>query len=194
MKRLIVAALVLAGLVGLHPRRAFATQLVFELRHTPLLERPNHTPSLCPMLALTVSQHWWIGAGYELVQDYDAVLWKSSMEGHKPLIMSGLRAGTWYRGGDDRQGLTYSVGGILTFANPAFSLFRSPTGIDSGTSIVDFGADFTLGRIWDTFIFEFYVTPAWSYGQVASTAAQRTDSYSAFTYRFGGALVFMFNL
>ena len=144
------------------------------------------------MLALSFDRRWWFGVGYELIQDYDAVLWKSELEGHKPLVMSGIRAGAWYRGGALRQGLTYSMGGILTYANPATSLEGKPTGIDSDTSVMDFGADFTLGRVWESFIIQLFATPAWSRGRVVSKAVHRTDTYSAFTYRVGGALVFIF--
>jgi hypothetical protein len=191
MHRLIIATLVFAGLAAVAPRKAAATQLSIELRHTPILVRPNGTPSLCPMLALALTPHWWVGTGYELIQDYDAILWTTNTVGHKPLVMSGIRAGTWYRGGASHHGMSYSMGGLLTFANPAFSLDRSPSGLDSDTTVVDFGADFTLGRIWQTFRIELFATPAWSYGRVTSKAINRDERYSAFTYRVGGALAFL---
>jgi hypothetical protein len=167
------------------PQAANATQVSFELRHTPMRIRPNDTPSLCPMLALSLSDHWWAGTGYELVQDYDAVLWTSQYVGHKPIVMSGIRAGTWYRGGPSRDGMAYSIGGLFTFASPALSPDRSPKGIDNGTWIVDFGADFTLGYVWTRVRLGVFATPAWSYGRVSSPAVQRSERYSAFTYRVG---------
>jgi hypothetical protein len=169
-------------------RRAEARQVSVEVRLTPPLERPGLAPSLCPMLALSLGQHWWVGGGYELVQDYDAVLWTSENEGHKPLVMSGLRAGTWYRGGASHDGLTFSLGGLLTFANSAFAVDPSPRGIDSDTSVIDFGADLTFGRVGRSLRFELFATPAWSYGRVTSPAIHRQEHYSAFTYRIGLAL------
>ena len=172
--------------------RAEATQVSIEMRITPpfdpVFRRPMDLPSICPMLALSVSDHWWVGAGYEELQDYDAILWTSETEGHKPIAMSGIHAGTWYRGGAPRNSMTYSVGGLLTFANPVFSIDPKPAGIDSGTSVVDFGVDLTWGHIWQNFRFEFFATPAWSYGRVSSPAVHHDERFSAFTYRVGVAL------
>jgi hypothetical protein len=145
-------------------------------------------PSICPMLALSLSEHWWVGAGYETLQDYDAILWTSETEGHKPIAMSGIHAGTWYRGGAHRNSMTYSVGGLLTFAHPVFSIDPKPAGINSDTSVVDFGVDLTWGHVWQTFRLEFFATPAWSYGQVSSPAVHKSERFSAFTYRVGVAL------
>ena len=97
MRRLIIATLLVSGLVGIAPRRSEATQLSIELRLTPPFVRPNGSPSLCPMLAVSLTEHLWAGVGYEWTQDYDAILWTSEYEGHKPIVMSGLRAGAWYR-------------------------------------------------------------------------------------------------
>jgi hypothetical protein len=192
MRGSLTLALVVAGLAIVQARAARATQVAFELRHTPMLVRPNHTPSLCPMLALSPIQHWWIGAGYELVQDYDAILWKSEREGHKPIVLSGLRLGSWYRGGDDHHGTSVLVGGIVTVANSTFSLPASPAGITRDTFIVDLGIDLAVGRIWKTTILSLFMTPAWSIGRIASPAVHRTETYNAITFRIGGALTFVF--
>jgi hypothetical protein len=176
--------------------RAEATQVSFELRITPpfdpVFRRPMDLPSICPMLALSLSDYWWVGAGYEALQDYDAILWTSETEGHKPIAMSGIRAGTWYRGGALRDSMTYSVGGLLTFANPVFSINRQPTGINRDTSVVDLGADLTWGHVWQNFRLEFFATPAWSYGRVSSPAIHKDERLNAFTYRVGLALACRF--
>jgi hypothetical protein len=192
MQRALILALALAGICTALPRTARATQVALELRHTPFVVRPNHTPSLCPMLALSPVRHWWIGAGYELVQDYDAILWKSDKEGHKPIVLSGLRLGSWYRGGQEHHGTTVLIGAIVTVANSAFSLPASPTGITHETFIVDLGIDLAVGRVWKTTVFSVFMTPAWSVGRIASPAVHRTESYNAITLRLGGALTFLF--
>ena len=188
MRRLIIATLLASGLVGIVPSKSEATQLAIELRLTPPLVRPLDLPSFCPMLALSLTEHLWAGVGYEWVQDYDAILWTSENEGHKPIAMSGIRAGAWYRSETAYRAMSWAAGPLFTFANTAISNDHSPRGLDSGTSVVDFGADFSIGRLWRWFRFEAFATPAWSYGQVASPAVHRTERYSAFTYRFGLAL------
>jgi hypothetical protein len=191
MRRLIIATLLVSGLVGIAPRRSEATQLSIELRLTPPFVRPNGSPSLCPMLAVSLTEHLWAGVGYEWTQDYDAILWTSEYEGHKPIVMSGLRAGAWYRSETAYRAMSWAAGPLFTFANPVLANDHSPGGLNSGTSVVDFGADFSIGRLWRWFRFEAFATPAWSYGQVASPAVHRTERYSAFTYRFGLALAFI---
>jgi hypothetical protein len=192
MRRTLILVVVVSGLSSVRPRAAGATQVALELRHTPILVRPNHTPSLCPMLALSPVEHWWIGAGYELVQDYDAILWKSDKEGHKPIVLSGLRLGSWYRGGDEHYGTSVLVGGIVTVANSTFSLPSSPTGITRDTFIVDVGLDLMVGHVWKANIFSIFMTPAWSVGRIVSPAVNRTETYSAITFRIGWALTFLF--
>jgi hypothetical protein len=186
MRRL--ASAVLLGLVGLAAPDVSAAQASIELRHTPFLVRPNHTPSLCPMLAFSLPVNLWVGGGYEFVQDYDAVLWTSETVGHKPIVMSGLRAGVWYRGGEARHGVTAAAGALFTYANPAFSMFKSPDGIDRSTSVLDLGADFSVGYVWDIFRLEVFFTPAWSVGRVASPAVQQHERLSSLTLRAGAAL------
>ena len=188
MRQLMIAGLLVSGLVGVAPRRAEATQVTLDLRLTPPLVRPNHTPSLCPMLAFSLTEHLWVGAGYEPIQDYDTILWTSENEGHKPIVLSGIRAGAWYRGGATHHGMSWAAGPLFTFANTAISLEHSPGGIDSGTSVVDFGADFSIGHVWEGFRLEAFATPAWSLGRVTSPAIHKEERYSSFTYRFGVAL------
>jgi hypothetical protein len=188
MRQLVIAVLLVSGFLEVAPRRAEATQATLELRLTPMLVRPNRTPSLCPMLALSLTEHLWVGAGYELIQDYDAILWTSEYEGHKPIVMSGLRAGAWYRGGAGHRALSWAAGPLFTFANPAVSLKNPSVGLDSGTSVVDLGADFSIGHEWDGVRLEAFATPAWSLGHIASPAVHREDRLSSFTYRFGVAL------
>jgi len=187
----ILAASLVAGLVGVAPRRAEATQVSIEVRNTPPLVRPDGTPSLCGILALSLTERWWVGAGYEWVQDYDAILWTSETEGHKPIVMSGIRAGAWYRGGAAQRAFTWAVGPLFTFANPAISLVSPHKPLDSGTSFFDFGFDFSIGHVWQNVRVEGFATPAWSIGRVVSPAVHKVESYSAFTYRLGVALAFL---
>ncbi len=201
MRRVFYAVLLAASLVGGAPRDVQARQLAIELRHTPILVRPNGTPSLCPMLDLQLTQHFWAGAGYELIQDYDAIYWTSELEGHKPIVMSGIRAGAWYRGGPAHHGMTWAAGALFTLATPALSLVRSPArlgdrvnGLDGTTTILDSGADLTLGYVWQSFRIEAFATPAWSYGVVRSPAIWKEQTYSAFTYRFGVTLAVLVGL
>ncbi len=191
MRRLIIATLLVSGLVGVAPRRSEATQMSIELRLTPPLVRPYDFPSICPMLAFSLTEHVWAGAGYEWLQDYDAILWTSENEGHRPIEMSGIRAGAWYRGGAAHHAFTWAAGPLFTFANPAISLAHSPDALDSGTSVVDFGADFSVGHVWQGFRLEGFATPAWSIGRVASPAIHKEERYSAFTYRIGVALAIL---
>jgi hypothetical protein len=190
MRQFMIAGLVLSGLVGFAPRRAEATEMTVEMRSTPPFVRPNGTPGLCSILALSLTEHLWVGAGYELIQDYDAILWTSETEGHKPIVMSGISAGAWYRGGGTDHAFTWAAGPLFTFANPAISLATPHKPLDSGTSFFDFGADFSIGHVWQSVRVEGFVTPAWSVGRVVSPAVNKRESYSAFTYRFGVALAF----
>jgi hypothetical protein len=188
MRQFVIVVLLVSGFVGVAPRRAEAMQATLELRLTPMLVRPNRSPSLCPMLALSLTEHVWVGTGYELIQDYDAILWTSQYEGHKPIVMSGIRAGAWYRGGAGHNSFTWAAGPLFTFANPTISDGHSPRELDSGTSVVDFGADFSIGHRWERVRLEAFATPAWSLGRIASPAVHREDRLSSFTYRFGVAL------
>lgn len=191
MRQLMIAALLISGLVEVVARPAEAAEATIELRQTPVLVRPNGTPSLCAMLALSPTEHVWVGAGYELVQDYDAILWTSESEGHKPIVMSGLRAGVWYRGGAARRAFTWAVGPLFTFANPAISLASPHRPLDRGTSFFDFGFDFSVGHVWRSVRVEGFATPAWSVGRVVSPAVHKEESYGAFTYRLGVALAIL---
>lgn len=176
------------------PYTAYASQLSLDMRLTPPLERPSDKGSLGLLLAFAPGKHWWTGVGFESVQDYDAIVWTSENEGHKPVVMSGLRAGSWYRGGVVRNGFTCSVGGLLTVANRAFSIDRSPGQLDNGTYVVDFGADLTLGHVWEVVRLELFATPAWSYGRIHSPAVHTNERFNALTYRIGLALGVQFDL
>jgi len=188
------AALVLAVIgssVFAIPRKADAAGVSFEVRQTIRL-RPTDLVRLGAMLALSLSDHWWAGVGYELIQDYDTVLWTAPYEGHKPVVMSGIRAGSWYRAGAVQHGMTYSIGGLLSVANAAYSPPRSPNEINNDTWVVDFGADFTLGYVWSKVRLGVFATPAWSYGRIVSPAVHTSERYNAFTYRLGLAFAIMF--
>lgn len=179
-------------LVAIGSATAQARPVQLGVRITPMKERPRQAPSLCPMLSVSLGEHLWVGGGYELLQDYDAILWTSETTGHKPISLSGLRAGAWYRGGADSSGLTFGVGGIFTVANRAFSLEVKPTGLDSSTYVMDFGADFSLGKVWNSFRLELFATPAWSIGRISSPAVHKNERYNAFTYRIGVDLSWRF--
>jgi hypothetical protein len=194
MDRKLRAALVLAA-IGISalavPQEANAAQVSFELRQTVRL-RITDLAKLGVMVGMPLSDRCWAGVGYEFFQDYDAVLWSSETSGHKPVVMSGIRAGSWYRGGAVQYGMTYSMGGILTVASPAYSPPRGPNGIDNDTWVVDFGADLTFGYVWSRVRLGVFATPAWSYGRIASPAAHKSERYSAFTYRVGLAFAVNF--
>lgn len=189
-RRLAIAASVAcAGLCALPAQADDTVHPTIEMRITAAFTRPYDLPSLCPMLALPLTRHLWIGGGYELIQDYDAVIWKSSDEGHTPVAMSGIRAGAWYRGGPAHQAMSFALGGLVTFATPDISLARAPSELDSGSYAVDLAADFSIGHVWQGFRVEGFATPAWSWGRFSSTTVpDRQDRLSAFTYRIGVAL------
>lgn len=138
-------------------------------------------------MAVPVSRHLWLGGGYELVQDYDAVLWTAKDTGHKPIVLSAVHAGVWYRGDSGEPGLTWAIGGLVTFANSTLSLVAAPNGIDRGTYVLDVGPDLSIGRSRNGVRIEVFVTPAWSWGRVASPAVGTSEGLSRFTYRVGVA-------
>jgi hypothetical protein len=198
LRQLLLVVSVIAGLIAA-PARADesndptshpTTLPTIELRLTPVLIRPYRAPSLGAMLAFPLTEHWWIGGGYELIQDYDAVLWTAKDTGHKPIVMSGIHAGAWYRGGAARRGTSWAAGGLVTYANPVLGV-RKPEGLDGHTYVVDVGADLSLGHVWDGFRLEVFATPAWSYGNISSPAIDKNERYSGFTYRIGVALAIL---
>jgi hypothetical protein len=157
-----------------------------ELRLTAPFLRPVDAPSLGGLLALPVSGHLWVGGGFELLQDYDVELWTGPTYKHWPVVMSGLRAGAWYRGGVPQWGRTYAVGGIVTVANPVFSPASSPDELGRGSFAVDVGPDLSFGHVWKGFRFEVFATPAWSWGRFTSTTMPlNVEHMSKFTYRIG---------
>jgi hypothetical protein len=180
-----------AGLVAAAPRAAAAGMPTIEMRVSPPWLRPNGTPGLGAIVALPLTEHLWLGGGYELIQDYDAILWYSELEGHKPIVMSGVRAGAWYRGGAVDQGMTWAAGGLVAFSSSVISLSRKPDKLDHGTFVVDVGPDLCFGNVRRGLRVELFATPAWSFGRVASTPIHSTETVSTFTYRVGVAFTIL---
>jgi hypothetical protein len=183
------ATLVLALVVSLAARTAQADETwrpTIELRlSTPFL-RPMDTPSLGGLLAFPVRGNLWIGGGFELLQDYDVELWTGPTNKRWPVVMSGLRAGAWYRGGAPQWGRTYAVGGLVTVSNPYFSPASSPDELGKDSVAIDLGPDLSFGYVWRTFRFEMFATPAWSWGRfTSSTMPANVEHMSRFTYRIG---------
>ncbi len=190
MRHLSLALLWCAALTAA-PGLAKAGTPTLEMRLTPPWLRPYGMPSLGAIMAFPVRERLWLGGGYELIQDYDAILWTSTLEGHKPIVMSAVRVGAWYRGGALRQGWSWAAGGIVSAANSLFSLATSPKQLDRGTYVFDVGPDLSLGRAGKSVRVEVFATPAWSIGRVASPAVHRTETLSAFTYRVGVAFAIL---
>jgi hypothetical protein len=191
MRRLFLSVLLASGAIGMVPRAAEAGMPTIEMRLTPPWLRPYRAPSLGALIAFPLTEHLWLGGGYELIQDYDAILWTSELEGHKPIVMSGIRAGAWYRGGAVDRGMSWAAGGLVTFANSAISIEHRPDNLNRDTSVVDVGADLSIGRVRNGLRVEVFATPAWSYGRVASPAVHKTETLSAFTYRIGVAFAIL---
>jgi hypothetical protein len=190
MRRLTIVLLVAAALVGLRPGTAQATGLALELRHTPMRIRPMDLPSLCLMVSFSPTERLWIGVGYELIQDYDAIAWKSEYEGYKPIAMSGIRAGAWYRGGPAHWGFSWAIGPLFTYASPAISDGGKYLGSD--TYVLDLGGDASAGYVWGRVRLSGFGTPAWSLGRIVSPAVDSKERYSAFTWRVGLAFAVLF--
>jgi hypothetical protein len=178
-------------------RPAQATEVSLEVRQT--LVQPKNTPGsvLAPTgtLALTVTEHVWLGVGYELVQNHDAVLWSSDLRGDRPISLSAIRVGAWYRGGEGRHALTYAIGPLLTYANAAISLDASPSALNThrntDTYFLDAGADLSIGYVGRRGRVEVFMTPAWSYGRVVSPDVGKSERHSAFEARIGVAFALM---
>lgn len=193
MRRLLVTLLVAVAFAGLLPaREAHATELALELRHTPMRIRPMGLPSLCLLVAFSPREHFWVGVGYELIQDYDAIAWASAYEGRKPVHMEALRAGAWYRGGPAHWGFTWAVGPLVTVGSPVIGDGSRYLGRD--TYVVDFGGDGSAGYVWGRVRLTAFATPAWSRGRIVSPAVERSERYSAFTWRVGLAFAVLFGL
>lgn len=197
MKAVIVGAALVASLPA-WSRPAQATEVSFELRHT-LAQTKMTADTLVAFtgtLALAVTEHVWVGAGYEIVQNHDATIWKSSNLGYKPIVLSAIRAGCWYRGGEQRHGVTYAIGPAVSYANAAISLGTSPSswtsGLDNGTYFVDSGPDMSIGVVGTRGRIEAFLTPAWSYGRVASPAISQVERLHTFAVRFGVAFSLIF--
>jgi hypothetical protein len=177
-------------------RPARATQVSFEVRQT--LVQTVATPSsfVAPTgtLAVTVTEHFWVGAGYDMVQNHDAIFWRSDMRGQKPIALSAIRVGSWYRNGETRHGLTYAIGPLITYANLAISLDASPSafdGLSSKTYFIDSGADMSIGYVGRRGRVEAFMSPAWSYGRLVSPAVGKDEHTSALVVRIGVAFALL---
>jgi hypothetical protein len=170
-------------------RAADGARTSVEVRVTPPAARPLGAPSLCPMLAVPVAEHWLVGGGYELLQDYDATILNEDM-GASPVWMSGIRLGAWYRGGVTRDGLSFGVGAMATFSHPRVSVIKVSGGLDNRTYIFDLGLDLSLGHTWENFRLEAFFLPAWSVGRFSTD--RQSDRWNGFTPRFGTALAWVF--
>jgi hypothetical protein len=188
-----LAQVVLAAGLAAAPSRAAGERPALEMRLSPPpTYRPFGMPSLGLMVKIPITKHWLVGGGYEIIQDYDAILWNSDREGHKPVVMSGLRVGAWYRGGAVRDGFTWSAGGLFTYSNSSVSLVTNPKGLDGSTYVVDTGAELSLGNVWQEVRIELFVIPAWSYGHIFSPAMHKGERYNDFTFRYGVTLAILF--
>jgi hypothetical protein len=143
------------------------------------------------MLAVPVADRWLVGGGYELVQDYDASVRTSNDTEDSPVVLSGVRLGGWYRGGDGRHALSFAAGGLVTLSHPSLSLAKTPGALDRGTYIVDVGLDLSVGHVWDGFRLELFAIPAWSFGHISTAATPSTQRWSGFTPRVGVALAWL---
>jgi hypothetical protein len=170
-------------------RAADGARAAVEVRVTPPAARPLGAPSLCPMLAVPVSDHWLVGGGYELLQDYDATIVNEDTGAH-PVWMSGIRLGGWYRGGATRDGLTFAAGAMATFSHPRVSVIKISGGLDNRTYMFDFGLDLSVGHVWKNFRMEAFFLPAWSFGRFSTST--HSDRWNGFTPRFGVALAWVF--
>lgn len=171
-------------------RRAQATEVALDLRQTLVQNKSTPESVIFPTLtfAVTVSEHVSVGAGYEMVQNHDAILWKSDSSGKKPISLSAIRVGCWYRGGEKRHGLTLAAGPIVSFANAAISLDTSPTAYDgfgSDSYFVNTGVDMSIGYVGRHGRVEVFMTPSWVYGRVVSPAVGRPQTLNAVEARIG---------
>ena len=143
------------------------------------------------MLAVPLADHWLVGGGYELVQDYEASVRTSNDTEESPMVLSGIRLGGWYRDGAARQAISFAVGGLVTLSHPSLSIAQLPAELGSGTYIFDFGLDLSVGRVWDSFRLELFAIPAWSVGRISTPATSSTQRWSGFTPRVGVALAWV---
>jgi hypothetical protein len=185
-----VAATLIGSAVALPARADADHRPAIELRITPPFARP-YGPSLGARLAFPVTAHAWVGGGYELVQDYDVIVWTEKDVGHKPVAMSAIHAGAWYRGGAGRNVMSWAAGGLVAFSNPTISIASVPEQLDRAAYVVDVGADLSIGKLWDDFRFEVFATPAWSWGRIPSPAVGTSERLSRLTYRIGVALAIL---
>lgn len=183
-----VVGVALLGALSSRPARA--TEVAFDLRQTLVQTKSTPESVVAPTLTLAVSvnENVSVGAGYEMRQNHDAVFWKSSVSGSKPISLAAIRVGCWYRGGEKRHGLTLAMGPIVSYANSAISLDTSPSsfeGLGSDSYFINTGVDMSIGYVGRRGRVELFMTPSWAYGRVVSPAVNRSDSHSAFEARIG---------
>jgi hypothetical protein len=126
---------------------------------------------LCPRVAFSPREHWWLAVGYELIQDHDAIGWKSVYAGHKPIDLAAVPADAWYQGGPVRWGFPRAIGPLLISASSAFSGASRYFGGD--TDVLDMGADASFGDVRGRVRPAAFGNPAWFYGRIASPAGKR---------------------
>jgi hypothetical protein len=188
---LAIASTALLAFASPRAQAAERARASIELRISPPFVRPVGAPSLCPMVAVPVADHWLVGGGYELVQDYDVSVRTSNDTSAGPMVLSGIRTGAWYRGGASRHGASMAAGGLVTFSHPSFSIVRNPKDLDRETYVIDLGLDLSFGYVWDRFRLEVFALPAWSLGRISSTADTSDQRLSGFTMRLGLGLAWV---
>ncbi len=168
--------------------RAEGPRTTLELRISAPFVRTLRAPSLCPMVTVPLAGRWYVGGGYELLQDYDVDVQTSEDTGVGDMVMSGIRAGAWYRGGVDRRGVWFAGGVVVTGSHPYMSMVRVPGELDAGAYAVDLGVDISAGYTWDQFRLALFALPAWSFGQTSSTAQPVDRRFDELNLRVGVGL------
>jgi hypothetical protein len=123
-----------------------------------------------------------------MVQNHDAILWKADHSGVRPISLSAIRVGCWYRGGEKRHGLTLAMGPLVSYGNSAISLGTSPDsyyGFGSDSYFINTGVDMSIGYVGRHGRVEVFMTPSWVYGRVVSPAAGKSENHSAIEARIG---------
>lgn len=179
-----------ALLCALPSRPAQATEVALDLRQTLLQTKSRPESVIFPTLTVgvTVSERLSVGVGYEMIQNHDAIFWKTDHSGMKPLSLSAIRVGCWYRGGENRHGLTLAMGPIVSFANSTISLDTSPTareGFGSDSYFINTGVDMSIGYVGRHGRVEVFMTPSWVYGRVVSPAVGKSETHSAIEASIG---------
>jgi hypothetical protein len=184
------AAIGVALVCAIPSRPAQATEISLDLRQTLLQAKSTPESVIFPTLTLgvTVSEHIAVGAGYEVFQNHDATFWDSAHSGMRPISLSAIRVGCWYRDGEIRHGLTLAIGPIISYANSAISRDTSPSYIDgfgSDSYFINTGVDMSIGYVGRRGRVELFMTPSWVYGRVVSPAVGRSENHSGIEARIG---------